>query len=132
MLPVLRNEYFEIDLEPDSALMRIRRTSAPISTLQAAHPVIQAVLETVGRHPVRNLLFDIRDAPGRNDPEFEKVATAMLNDITRRFERVAMLVRTAIGKLHIQRMSKGMPAHIRAFDDEQEALQYLSAARPPR
>jgi hypothetical protein len=42
--------------------------------------------------------------PGRNDPELERASVEWRRALSTDFERVAILVRSAVGKLHIQRL----------------------------
>jgi hypothetical protein len=46
----------------------------------------------------------------------------------RPFERVAFLVRTAAGKLHVKRLTRDVAAKVEAFADESEALAWLHRA----
>jgi hypothetical protein len=47
-----------------------------------------------------------------------------------RFKRVALLVRTPAGLLHVQRLLASDRADARAFADEQEALAFLRGDAP--
>ncbi|HLM72349.1 MAG TPA: hypothetical protein VK459_06650 [Polyangiaceae bacterium] len=74
----------------------------------------------------RSVLFiDSREAPLRNDPVFEAAFEANRRRFIRGFRKVSALVKTAVGKLQIQRHSKidGIP--IGVFTDPGEALAYL-------
>ncbi len=74
----------------------------------------------------RSVLFiDSRLAPLRNDPVFEAAFEENRKRFIRGFKKVAALVKTAVGKLQIQRHSKidGIP--IGAFSEAAEALAYL-------
>jgi hypothetical protein len=78
---------------------------------------------------VRRLLIDLRGGPpGRNDPEFERASEQWRRSLSEDFERVAILVRTAVGKLHIQRLGREIGREPSIFMDEAEALKFLGAA----
>jgi hypothetical protein len=77
----------------------------------------------------RRLLLDLRAGPpGRNDPEFERAGEAWRRQIAADFDRVAVLVRTAVGKLHVQRLAREVGKEPAIFMSEAEALAFLGAA----
>jgi hypothetical protein len=74
----------------------------------------------------RTVLFiDSRLAPLRNDPVFEAAFDENRQRFTKGFKKVSVLVKTAVGKLQIQRHSKmdGLPMGV--FTDPLDALAYL-------
>jgi hypothetical protein len=74
----------------------------------------------------RTVLFiDSREAPIRNDPVFEAAFEVNRRRFVRGFKKIAALVKTAVGRLQIQRHSKldGIP--IGVFTDPADALAYL-------
>lgn len=74
----------------------------------------------------RTVLFiDSRLAPLRNDPVFEAAFDENRQRFTKGFKKVSVLVKTAVGKLQIQRHSKmdGIPMGV--FTDPLDALAYL-------
>jgi len=76
------------------------------------------------------VLVDMRDAPMRNEPEFER---AMGNEMARLlagFRRRAVLVKTAVGALQLHRASRSIwgddpDSQPEVFRDESEAMQHL-------
>ncbi len=78
------------------------------------------------------MLIDLRSARGRNDPEFEKAMARHRPTMMRGFERVALLVETAIGAMQVTRhiAADGALGRVRVFSDEATALDYASAAKP--
>jgi hypothetical protein len=52
------------------------------------------------------LLIDARDAPARNDAEFEETFARARRPILAQFGRVAVLVRSAVGKLQVTRYAR--------------------------
>lgn len=75
--------------------------------------------------PRTALLIDSRLAPLRNDPVFEAAFDANRRKMIRGFKKIGVLVKTAVGRLQIQRHSKidGIPMGV--FTDISEALAYL-------
>jgi hypothetical protein len=74
----------------------------------------------------RRILVDLRGGPpGRNDPDFERATEAWRRQLATELERVAILVRTAAGKLHVQRLGREVGRAPGVFMDEAEAVAWL-------
>lgn len=117
--------WFHIEREP--GVVRLCRTSTPFATLadvERAHRAVVDALEALPK-PRRAVLVDLRDAAGRNDPEFEKTVAPSRKRIFLAFERSAVLVRSATGRLQLQRHLAEDGLGTRAFDDDDAALSYL-------
>ena len=71
------------------------------------------------------LLIDVRAAPGRNDPEFEKQFEPMRQRMQRGFRRVAVVVKSVHGKLQVQRYAREDGIPNAAFDDRSAAVKWL-------
>ena len=124
MTELVANEWFRVDVADDIA--RVTRTGTPppsASEMAALYASLRAALRRSG---ARRLLIDLRAGPpGRNDPEFERASEEWRRALTTDFERVAILVRTAVGKLHIQRLGREIGGEPTIFMDESEALAFL-------
>jgi hypothetical protein len=80
------------------------------------------------RSGAKKVLVDLRAGPpGRNDPEFERASEDWRKSLAGNLDRVAILVRTAVGKLHIQRLGREVGRAPAIFMDEAEALAFLRA-----
>jgi hypothetical protein len=127
MTELLANEWFCVDVA--DGFTRVTRSANPppsASEMAALYASMRAVLRRAG---TRRLLLDLRGGPpGRNDPEFERASEQWRRALTTDFERVAILVRTAVGKLHIQRLGREIGREPSIFMDEAEALKFLGAA----
>ncbi len=73
------------------------------------------------------LLLDIRDGPIRNDAPFEQAVRPYQEAVTKRFARVAVLVKTPVGKLQAGRVMRSIEHGPRVFIDEREAIAFLDA-----
>ena len=74
------------------------------------------------------LLFDAREARGVNDPEYEAWYAPFRRQIVQGFAKVAIVVRSASGRLQAKRLSnvdKTEDAKIEVFDDLGRAERYL-------
>jgi hypothetical protein len=127
MTELLANEWFRIDVA--DGYTRVTRSPTPPPSapeMAALYASMRALLLRAG---ARRLLLDLRGGPtGRNDPEFERASEEWRRALDTDFERVAILVRTAVGKLHIQRLAREIGRAPAIFMDEAEALKFVTAA----
>ncbi|MGZ3438861.1 MAG: hypothetical protein ACXVDD_05075 [Polyangia bacterium] len=117
--------FFVVDLDEAARRLRMTRTAAPFASpdeMQRAH---REVLRAVAPFRGHRLLLDVRNGPSRNDPEYEEVLAALRKQIV---ERVAILVRSAVGGLHATRLAREDGVQARIFQDEALALAYLERA----
>jgi hypothetical protein len=91
--------------------------------IEIAHEALLAALERV--RP-RALLIDAREAPARNDPEFERRFAVHRVRMLRTASHVALLIRSEAGRLQVKRLSRqdGVPFEI--FHDEERANDWLA------
>lgn len=119
--------FFVVDVDEAARLVRMTRTAAPFATLDEMQRAHREVLRAVAPLRGHRLLLDVRSGPSRNDPEFEKGLAALRKQIVERFERVAILVKSAVGGLHATRLAREDGVQARIFQDEARALAYLDA-----
>jgi hypothetical protein len=77
------------------------------------------------------LLLDLRDAPPRNDEDFESEATKALARFAPGFKAHAFLVKTAVGRLQATRMTRDRGDTAQVFVTEAEALAHLGHPENP-
>lgn len=126
MREVFRNQYYSIEFDDASRVIRITRTAVPqdVESLNKTAVALPAVIQPM--LPAR-LLLDVRQARGNNTPGFEQAALAVIQRLLENFTIIAVVVQTAVGKLHFQRLSRNHPQPFHVFFDEQEALAYLTS-----
>jgi hypothetical protein len=125
---VFEDRYVTLTIDDARGLVRYTRTREPFPTLDAMRTSNQAVAGAsawIGR-PTHTLLIDVRDAPPRNDDAFEQEVGRSLEAFVPGYKAYAMLVKTAVGRLQVSRMTrapgaKGAPV----FTSEAEALAHL-------
>ncbi|MGH1348058.1 MAG: hypothetical protein ACRBN8_41265 [Nannocystales bacterium] len=73
------------------------------------------------------LLIDLRASMGRNDPDFEDRLVERRRELFRRFGRTAVLVRSAVGRMQVQRHvdGDGFSGIVTVFLSEPDALAWL-------
>jgi hypothetical protein len=123
--------YFRLTVDDPDGVARLERKATPFASGEALRLAALEVERAVAGFPEgTGLLIDARDAPARNDREFEEQFTRARRPILAHFGRVAVLVRSAVGKLQVNRYARedGVAAQL-TFDDEAQALEFLRRAR---
>jgi hypothetical protein len=131
---LLETPYCTIHWDERRALAQFVRTERPYATIADIDEdgmAIQRVLERAGK--VR-LLVDLQQAMPRNDPGFEVAIANFRRRVLGGRQRVAILVRTAVGALQVKRHMREDGFQVEVFTSEEEALAYLDmrpSERPP-
>ena len=121
---VFENPLLLVRFLPSRRLMCAIRSAQPtestamLQTLRQAQPIID-------RLGPQLMLLDLREGPGRNDASFEAAMLPAIGNLLSRFARSAMLVKTAVGRLQLQRLGRETTMPLSVFYDEQEALRFL-------
>jgi hypothetical protein len=125
-------EHFRLELDATRSVIRLSRTPAPFESLGAVGAAQSAVLERLRILARRRLglLVDLRDAPPRNDPEFERAIRGFRLAVFTLFARIAILVRTPTGAMQLTRLLRSDGRTPAVFHDEQRALDYLGPQAP--
>lgn len=119
---------------PAFRLVWIRRLEKPFdseATLNDVCWALQHALDSVGR-PNYRALVDSRRAVGRNDDRFERWFAYHRRAMVVGFARSALLVQTAVGQLHIERLLRDDGLFdVRVFTSEVAALAFLTDGAVP-
>lgn len=121
------DEYLHVLLEQGGTLVRVVRSARAFRDTATIERVFSAVYSALGALELKDcgLLADQRLAPGRNEPEFEQALARSRNQIYPLFQKRAVLVRSAIGKLQLSRLIKQDQYERLVSQDEAELLRYL-------
>jgi hypothetical protein len=121
-----RSEHWVVTVEGD--LVRAVRTPRPYETIAQLEASLQALAVgmRVQERAGRKLLVDVRDGPFRNDDANERAVLRHRRALFKGFARVAVLVRTAVGRLQTNRIAREARDEHLSFLDEAEALAYLA------
>jgi hypothetical protein len=125
---LFEDRYVVVTLDQARGLVRYARTREPFSTLddlRAANENTARAAAGLARSTL-SLLIDLREAPPRNDEEFEKEATRALATFVPGFKASAFVVKTAVGRLQAVRLTRERGGDRPAvFTSEAEALAHL-------
>ncbi len=128
MQEISRNDHFTVLVDERRGLIRTIRSDKPFTSLEQVERVfaeLAATLDGLGRSRF-SLFCDIRAAPGRNDPQFEATLQRVRPSWISGFRKVAVLVKSAVGQLQIQRYARQDGIERLVSNDEEELLKYLT------
>lgn len=120
-------KYFEVTSLPELRVVRVVRTAEPFPKVDDLTPMfaeVHAVSDRVDR-PSWGLFLDLRQTTGRNDEGFEKKIAPQRARLEQGYAKVAVLVRSMVGRLQVERHAREDGVNLKVFTDEQEALAWL-------
>lgn len=133
MQSVFTSDYYLVHLDEDR-VVHFKRTATAWPSLDTAKretdacvTAIRAALGPDARGP--GLLMDFRDARSRNDEAFEDTMSNYRDAMRENFDRVAVVVKSAVGRLQIDRLNQGLSNAPHVFDDPERAKAWLTLHR---
>lgn len=118
-------------LEHDDAIVFLWRTEKRSDDMPAFLSSFAGIYTALDGREVGSfaLLADLRASVGRNDPEFEAGLKERRRELFERFQRTAIVVGTAVGRLQVQRhiVHDGHGDKVQVFTDPDEALVWLQS-----
>lgn len=133
--------HFEVVLRDDGVIW-LRRRNVPYDSIADVDRAYDQFLNTVddwlldrrikmglvgtrSRAPM-GWLYDLRDGPSqRNDPAFEEAIRKRRQDLLSRSPVLAILVKTAAGRMQLDRMGRQARAELTIFDDFDKAVAFV-------
>ena len=128
-----QSRHFVVSRDGPSLLV-VARTSERFETIEEmkkAFGEVHRTLDAAGRAS-NTLLVDTRNAPSRNDPEFEATFEPLRVRLLGGFRRVAVLACTLFGRLQVERHAREDSLGVRVFSDEAEARAFCEEPFPAR
>lgn len=122
--------HFTAEYDATRDVILIRRHATPYASLDEIPPVFDALIRALRPHAKTPGISDLRQARGNNNPDWEAVVRPQVAQLYGLFPVLAVLVQTAAGKLHTQRLARergGTGDNV--FTSEAEALAYIAARR---
>jgi hypothetical protein len=131
MLTLHDDDFFTLTWEPARGLARMVRKPRRFTDLAEAERLFANLAEARARIPSAKvrLLIDQREAVGNNDPAFEAIVNKAVQSLMIGVSRVAVLVRSASGRLQVERLQRTRSAATESavFHHEAHALAFLDA-----
>jgi len=123
--PLFATPYGSICWDAKRALARFVRSElayASVEDIEREGLEVERALKKAGK--IR-LLIDLRAATPRNDPSFEVAIAQFRHKLLGGGQRVAILVRTAMGALQVKRHMREDGIQVEVFTQEEEAIAFL-------
>lgn len=127
MYTLFESEFMRAEVDRERSILWLRRSALPFPSIERARSENLAIAKKSESLSLRFLILDSRQAPGRNDDDFESAMRPVFQSYINRFERAVMLVQTAIGKLQMQRLSRTSPIPIGVCSSDEDALKFLAS-----
>lgn len=122
--------FYRVELFAAAKVVKVTRLPERFESRDAVNAgcePVQTALDSVVRR-THHLLIDVRDALGDNDPGHELWFDEQRRRMRVGFRRVAIVAKTVIGKMHVDRLNSAHNAEKppRVFLDEELALRFLT------
>lgn len=119
------SDYWFVEEHIDQSVVVIRRTPISFDSLDVLVRENDSVIGTIrSEHARFGVVVDMRQAPSRNDPEFEGAMRALRETVTNRFARLAVLIESAAGVLQVTRLGRGEGQRVFATRSETDAMRF--------
>lgn len=128
-MELFADRFWQASLDTD-AVLHLTRTAehAELTLMRKSLDALSAALRQASeQHSIRGILLDMREARPRNDAEFEDMTTHYRHELEGAFERIAMLVKTEVGKLQVSRLDRELGTKSHVFDDLADAMAFLKS-----
>lgn len=121
---LLANRYWELSVDRAQGYVKVRRTPVAVGAIEEFTRENDSVIQALeGLSTNLGIVVDMRQAPARNDAEFED-AMRRFRAACDRFARVAVLIESAIGVLQVNRLSRAEGAKHFATQSEASAIKF--------
>lgn len=120
--PVHESPYHRV--ERRDGHLRMTRSAEPyadLGVLEREYQTLIAALSAYRDHDL-GLLVDLREAKGRNDPEFEETLGRWRRKSLEGHRPLVILVRSQLGRMHVERHMKDDGLDAVVVTDEEQAL----------
>ncbi|MAQ19433.1 MAG: hypothetical protein CMN30_32120 [Sandaracinus sp.] len=110
-------------LTDHGSYLELVRSAEPYPDLAALEAEYRALVATQAsfREGRRGLLVDLREAKGRNDPAFEETLGRWRKQSLLGFTPLVILVKSALGKMHVERHMRADGLDAMVSDHEEDA-----------
>ncbi len=122
---LLCTRYWFVEESAVEQVVVLRRTPLPFDSLEALVAENASVIATIrGDHLAYGLVVDMRQAPPRNDPEFEDAMRTLRETVAAGFARYAVLLESSAGVLQVNRLGRGEGQRVFATMSESAAMTF--------
>jgi hypothetical protein len=124
---VLVNAHWSMEEDVTLRVVWLRRTTLPFGSLSEVTSANEQIVQTMRVHHRHwGLVVDMREAPSRNDPAFESAMAGLRAAVEAHFARTAVLLKSAVGMLQVNRLTRADGAKSFATMSAAAALRFAS------
>lgn len=129
----LRTEFVTVWVDDTRRLVKFKRSSRAFPNVEALRDSVNDLigklyeLVPLESQPEYGLFQDMRDAPLVRNPEMDRVLNELAPRMSSHFRKVAILIQTPVGLLQARRKAAEINLKMQVFEDEIEALNFLTA-----
>jgi hypothetical protein len=134
MKPDFDNSFWSYTYYRHAKLVWLKRSQRKLQTLEELKAALGGLLHSLQQLPRTELkiLSDLRDGPAlRNDPQFEVALLPARQQLFEGFSQSAIIAKTAVGVLQVNRYNREAQLNIRVFTNQEEALSFLGYSTTP-
>jgi hypothetical protein len=125
---VLKNDFIEVEIDYSRRVVILTRSANAFRQPDEIDRTIAELTQALPDH-VRTgsrILIDMRQGPTRPKPELDTAFERFRTETERRFERVAVLVESALGKVRSDRLKSTAETEVRIFQTLDDARAWLT------
>lgn len=125
MQVLLSTDFWRMEEDSSLRLVFLKRTSTKfldINLLKQQNGAVISQIRTT--HKSFGIVVDMREAPMRNDPEFESAMETLRSAIRSGYARTAVLISTGVGVLQINRLTREDGSQTFATRSEVDAVEF--------
>ena len=128
MKEIARTQHWIVTLDDAQRIVRATRTPIPFANDDELRATMALLREqSIGDRAKLGLLVDLREGPFRNDESFENALARYRVELFAGWGALATILRTAIGRLQVNRLAREDRREMQVFTEEAEALAYLAS-----
>lgn len=125
---LIANDFVSVWVDESRSMATLKRSAQRPQSIEEIAAAFDQATQAMNRLDRARLgvLIDLRDAPGRNDAEFERAMASRRSELMRGFQSCAILVKTPVGELQVARITREDGSDAKVFSDEAKALQWAT------
>lgn len=124
---LISTEYWLMEEDTSRHLVYLKRHALPIDSIDDLRAQNAAIVQQFrAEYREFGIVVDMRQAPSRNDPEFEDAMGHLRKALSSQFRRVAVLVTSAMGVLQVNRIGRNEGAETFATQSETAARRFAA------
>lgn len=118
-------QYYEMFQETGSSVVWMVRNEVPLASLTDNAASWRTLISRSRRsYKGHGLVIDIRSARGRSDPEFDHQTKEFCAELFPHYNRVAILVASAVGRLSASRLARHEAVPVLTTQDQEAAVRF--------